>query len=101
MPPAPCTPDADAILTDRGIVVVPDVLANAGGVTASYFERVQSNTGHYWSREDVISTLGESMKRAFRQIVEASEREGVTLRDAAYMIGIGRVAEASRLRGWV
>ena len=97
----PTTPEADAILADRGILVVPDVLANAGGVTASYFEQVQSNTGHYWSREDVISTLGESMKRAFVQIVETSERERVTLRDAAYMIGVGRVAEASRLRGWV
>jgi len=80
---------------------VPDVLANSGGVTASYFEQVQSNTGHYWSREDVITRLDESMKRAFRQIVETSERERVTLRDAAYMIGVGRVAEASRLRGWV
>ena len=65
------------------------------------FEQVQSDTGHYWSREDVMSTLGESMKRAFRQIVKTSERERLSLRDAAYMIGIGRVAEASRLRGWV
>ena len=97
----PTTPEADAILADRGILVVPDVVANAGGVTASYFEQVQSNTGHYWSREDVITTLVESMKRAFRQIVETSERDRVTLRDAAYMIGVGRVAEASRLRGWV
>jgi glutamate dehydrogenase len=97
----PTTPEADAILADRGILVVPDVVANAGGVTASYFEQVQSNTGHYWSREDVITTLDESMKRALRQIVETSERERVTLRDAAYMIGVGRVAEASRLRGWV
>jgi glutamate dehydrogenase (NAD(P)+) len=97
----PTTPDADAVLAERRILVVPDVLANAGGVTASYFEQVQSNTGHYWSREDVMSTLGESMQRAFRQIVETSEREAVSLRDAAYMIGVGRVAEASRLRGWV
>jgi glutamate dehydrogenase len=70
-------------------------------VTASYLEQVQSNTGHYWSREDVISTLDASMTRAFQQIVETSERERITLRDAAYMIGVGRVAEASRLRGWV
>jgi glutamate dehydrogenase len=97
----PTTPEADAILADRGILVVPDVAANAGGVTASYFEQVQSNTGHYWSREDVITTLDQSMKRAFRHIVETSERERVTLRDAAYMIGVDRVAEASRLRGWV
>jgi glutamate dehydrogenase len=97
----PTTPDADAVLAERRIFVVPDVLANAGGVTASYFEQVQSNTGHYWPREDVLSKLGESMHRAFRQIVETSEREAVSLRDAAYMIGVGRVAEASRLRGWV
>jgi glutamate dehydrogenase (NAD(P)+) len=97
----PTTPEADAILAERGILVVPDVVANAGGVTASYLEQVQSNTGHYWSREDVISTLDASMTRAFQQIVETSERERITLRDAAYMIGVGRVAEASRLRGWV
>jgi glutamate dehydrogenase (NAD(P)+) len=97
----PTTPEADAMLTERGILVVPDVLANAGGVTASYFEQVQSNTGHHWSREDVISTLGASMTRAFRQVVETSERERVSLRDAAYLIGVGRVAEASRVRGWV
>ena len=97
----PTTPEADAILGERGILVVPDVLANSGGVTASYFEQVQGNTGHYWSHGDVISTLDESMTRACRQVVEASERERVTLRDAAYMIGVGRVAEASRLRGWV
>ena len=97
----PTAPDADPMLTDRGIVVVPDVLANAGGVTASYFEQVQSNTGRYWSRDEVLAMLDASMTRAFRQVVETSEREGVTLRDAAYMIGIGSVAEASRLRGWV
>jgi glutamate dehydrogenase len=97
----PTTPEADAILADRGVIVVPDVLANAGGVTASYFEQVQGNTGHHWSRDEVLSSLRESMTRAYRQIVETSERERVTLRDAAYMIGIGRVADASRLRGWV
>ena len=95
------TPEPDAILADRGVLVVPDVVANAGGVTTSYFEQVQGNTGHYRSREDVISTLGASMTRAFRKVVETSERERVTLRDAADMIGIGRVAEASKLRGWV
>jgi len=97
----PTTPDADELLAERGILVVPDVLANAGGVTASYFEQVQSNTGDYWSHEDVIEALGESMRRAFRDVVELSERERVTLREAAYMIGVGRVADASRLRGWV
>jgi glutamate dehydrogenase (NAD(P)+) len=97
----PTTPAADAILGRRKILVVPDVLANAGGVTASYFEQVQSNTGHYWSKDDVVATLEASMKRAFGQLVEASEREQITLRDAAYMVGIGRVAEAARLRGWV
>jgi glutamate dehydrogenase (NAD(P)+) len=97
----PTTPGADAILADRKVIVVPDVLANAGGVTASYFEQVQSNTGHYWSRENVLSALDASMTRAFRHVVETSERERTTLRDAAYMVGVRRVAEASRLRGWV
>src|SRR6185503_12230659 len=94
----PTTPEADAILEERTIMVIPDVLANAGGVTASYFEQVQSNTGHYWSREDVIATLDASMTRAFRQVVDTRQRERTTLRDAAYMVGVGRVAEASRLR---
>jgi glutamate dehydrogenase (NAD(P)+) len=97
----PTTPEADAILGRRDVVVVPDVLANAGGVTASYFEQVQSNTGHYWSKDDVVATLEASMKRAFGQVAETSEHEQITLRDAAYMVGIGRVAEAARLRGWV
>jgi len=97
----PTTPEADAILEERKVMVIPDVLANAGGVTVSYFEQVQSNTGHYWSREDVIANLDASMKRAFRQVVDASHRERTTLRDAAYIVGIERVAEASRLRGWV
>jgi len=97
----PTTPEADAILEERKIMVIPDVLANAGGVTASYFEQVQSNTGHYWSRENVIATLDASMKRAFRQVVDTRQRERTTLRDAAYIVGVGRVAEASRLRGWV
>jgi glutamate dehydrogenase len=62
---------------------------------------VQSNTGHYWSKDDVVATLEASMKRAFGQVVETAEREQTTLRDAAYMVGVGRVAEAGRLRGWV
>ena len=97
----PTTPEADAILAEREILVLPDVLANAGGVTASYFEQVQGNTGHYWSREDVMSTLSASMTRAFTQIVEMSQRERVTLREAAHMLGVERVAEAIKRRGWV
>jgi hypothetical protein len=97
-------------------VVHPTTPLSANRIAQQQFDRVRAielgcqvlpaeawltNTGHYWSREGVISTLGESMKRSFRHIVETSERERVTLRDAAYMIGVGRVAEASRLRGWV
>ena len=84
--------------TGYGLVTVLELMLE---VTTSYFEQVQSNSGHYWSKDDVITTLQASMQRAFVRIVEASEREHTTLRDAAYMAGIGRVAEAARLRGWV
>ena len=97
----PTTPEADILLADRGITVIPDVLANAGGVTCSYFEQVQSNTGSWWSREKVLTRLDASLSRAVDEVVQTSDREGVTLRDAANMVGIARVAEACRLRGWI
>jgi glutamate dehydrogenase len=97
----PTTPGADAQLARRQIVVVPDVLANAGGVTCSFFEQVQSNSGYFWQHEEVIAKLEECLTRAFRQLIETAAREQVTLREAAYIVGVGRVAEACRLRGWV
>lgn len=96
----PTTPDGDAVLEGRGITVIPDVLANAGGVTCSYFEQVQSNTGAAWPREKVLTSLDASLTRAVTRVVETATREGVTLREAANLVGVGLVAEACRLRGW-
>lgn len=96
----PTSPDGDAVLEERGITVIPDVLANAGGVTCSYFEQVQSNSGVWWSRDKVVSSLDASLTRAVVRVVETAARERVTLREAANMVGVGRVAEACRLRGW-
>ena len=97
----PTTPEADEILFNRGITVIPDFLANAGGVACSYFEQVQSNTNYYWPKEEVIGKLDDKMTEAFYSVMEISKRRNISLRDAAYMIAISRVAEACRLRGWV
>jgi glutamate dehydrogenase (NAD(P)+) len=97
----PTTPEADALLEARGITVIPDVLANAGGVTCSYFEQVQSNTGTWWSRDKVLTMLDASLTRAVEEVAKTAAREGVPLRDAANLVGVSRVAEACRLRGWV
>jgi glutamate dehydrogenase len=97
----PTTSAGEARLAEQNVIIVPDVLANAGGVTVSYFEQVQGNTGLSWSRDDVLGRLTASMTSAFHHVLETAEREQTTLRDAAYIVGVGRVAEASRLRGWV
>ena len=96
----PTTPEADMLLAARDITVIPDVLANAGGVTCSYFEQVQSNTGSWWSREKVLTLLDQSLTRAVEEVTRTAEREGVTLREAANLVAVSRVAEACRLRGW-
>ncbi len=95
----PTTMAADEILHERGIPVVPDILANAGGVTVSYFEWVQDRAFWFWSAEEVDQRLKAFMDRAFRRVWAEHEREGVDLRTAAYMVAIRRVAEAARLRG--
>jgi len=97
----PTTNDADAVLRERGIFVVPDFLANAGGVTASYFEQVQSNMNYYWGKDEVLGKLDVKMTAAFIAVHQMAEREKLSMRDAAYVIGITRVAEACRERGWV
>ncbi len=97
----PTTPEADEILFNRGITVIPDFLANAGGVACSYFEQVQSNTNYFWPKDEVIGKLDDKMTEAFYSVMEISKRRNISLRDAAYMIAISRVAEACRLRGWV
>jgi glutamate dehydrogenase (NAD(P)+) len=90
----PTIPSADEILNEKGVCVLPDILANAGGVTVSYFEWVQNNQGYYWKENDVNSRLKEIMVDAFDQVYLASKRHKVSLRRAAYVLAIGRVAEA-------
>lgn len=97
----PTTPDADKIIKDRGIFVVPDFLANAGGVTCSYFEQVQSNMNYYWEKDDVLSRLDVKMTDAFIAVSDVARKRKLYMRDAAYVIAIGRVAQACRDRGWV
>lgn len=97
----PTTPEADAILHEKGIVVLPDFLANAGGVTVSYFEQVQNMYNFYWELQDVHARLNDRMCRAFHDVHAMAEQYGVDLREAAYLVSVARVAEACRLRGWV
>jgi len=97
----PTTLEATQILTERGILLVPDVLASAGGVTVSYFEWVQNNQGYYWSEEEVEEKLEKILVKAFENIFETSQSRRVDMRLAAYMVGVRKMAEASRFRGWV
>jgi glutamate dehydrogenase (NAD(P)+) len=95
----PLTPAADAVLGDRGIIVVPDILANAGGVVVSYFEWVQDLAAYWWSEDSVNERLRCLMEKAYAEVRALSMDRRVSLRTAAQMIGVGRVAEAHRTRG--
>lgn len=97
----PTTAEATKILTDRGILLVPDVLASAGGVTVSYFEWVQNNQGYYWTAEEVREKLYRKMVDAFENVYTTATTRNINMRLAAYMVGVRRTAEASRFRGWV
>jgi glutamate dehydrogenase (NAD(P)+) len=97
----PITPEADNALDKKDVVVIPDFLANAGGVVCSYFEQVQSNQNYYWRKEEVLGKLDNKMTSAFYKVWDLAKRKKVRVRDAAYMIAISRVVEACKLRGWI
>ncbi len=95
----PTTPEADLILKDKGVVVIPDVLANAGGVSVSYLEWTQNRSGYYLSREEVLQKLKVIMERAYAAVALESKAQGGTLREGAYRLGVHRIIEAMRARG--
>lgn len=97
----PTTLEADAVLNDAGIYVIPDFLCNAGGVTVSYFESVQNDMNYYWSQEEVVRRLDMKMTEAFNKVMKVSQSEKIPMREAAYMVAIGAVVEAMELRGWI
>lgn len=97
----PTTPDCDKLIDAKGIALLPDFLANAGGVTCSYFEQVQCNMNYFWSEEEVIEKLKAIMTKAFYGVYDLSEEKNINMRDAAYVIAINRVVEAVKQRGWV
>jgi glutamate dehydrogenase (NAD(P)+) len=97
----PTTTEADELIKARGIFLIPDFLANAGGVTCSYFEQVQCNMNYFWEKEEVLSKLDTKMTAAFHAVHDMSKKRNVYMRDAAYLIAVSRVAQACRDRGWV
>jgi len=97
----PTAPGADSVIRERGIYIIPDFLANAGGVTCSYFEQVQSNMNYYWEKDEVLSKLDTKMTSAFQAVHNLAKKNKLYMRDAAYIISIGRVAQACKDRGWV
>lgn len=97
----PTTPEASIIMEENGIYIIPDLLCNVGGVTTSYFEQVQSNMNYFWEKDEVLSKLDIKMTSAFIAITDFAKTNNLSMRDAAYIISINRVAQACKDRGWV
>ena len=97
----PTTPEADKVIQEKEIFIIPDFLANAGGVTCSYFEQVQCNMNYYWERDEVLGKLDVKMTSAYLAVSDLAKKRNLYMRDAAYVISVSRVAQACRDRGWV
>ena len=97
----PVTPEADEVIAGRGIFLIPDLLANAGGVICSYFEQVQGNMNYYWEKDEVMGKLDVKMTSAFNEIVQVAKKKTLHMRDAAYCIAVARVVQACKDRGWL
>lgn len=97
----PTTPEADKIIAERNIFMIPDLLANAGGAICSYFEQVQSNMNYYWERDEILGKLDVKMTNAFMSVLELAKKKTLSMRDAAYYIAVVRVAQACKDRGWL
>jgi glutamate dehydrogenase (NAD(P)+) len=95
----PTTPDADVILQERGIFVIPDILCNAGGVIVSYFEWVQDIQNYFWTETQINRRLKQVLIKAFHEVYEVAERQQLDMRTAALTLGVGRVADGKRVRG--
>lgn len=96
----PLSEEANRLLTEKGVLIIPDVLASSGGLTVSYFEWVQNNSGYYWTDEMVRERMSAKMVEAFENIYTVAESRRIDMRLAAYMVGIQKIAEGSRFRGW-
>ena len=97
----PTTPDCDPLIQERGLMLIPDFLCNAGGVTCSYYEQVQGNMNFFWEKDEVLTKLENAMVSAYQAVAEIAKEKNLYMRDAAYVISIKRVMESVKLRGWV